>query len=98
MRPYLYIMLVTFDLSIFKLFKNALIFAIIGAKRNIPALIGASLVVFINYMLVLLFIPVGISLILFISIGAVWYIFVYAAFPKIKEIMIDPYYETEEAN
>lgn len=54
--------------------------------------------VFINYMLVLLFIPVGISLILFISIGAVWYIFVYAAFPKIKEIMIDPYYETEEAN
>ena len=64
----------------------------------IMLVIGASLVVFIKYMLVLLFIPVGISLILFISIGAVWYIFVYAAFPKIKEIMIDPYYETEEAN
>lgn len=98
MRPYLYIMLVTFDLSIFKLFKNALIFAIIGAKRNIPAFIGASLLIFINYMLVMVFIPVGISLILFISIGTVWYIYVYAAFPKIKEIMIDPYYETEEEN
>lgn len=96
MRPYLYTMLVTFELSIFKLFKNALIFAVIGAKRNIPGLLGAAVVVFLNYFLIGLFLPLGITLPLVITVGAVWYIMVYAAYPKIKSVMIDPYYKDEE--
>lgn len=95
MRPYLYIMMVTFDLSIFKIFKNAFIFAIIGAKRNIPALIGALAVLVFNYALLMVFAPLGICMPLFITVGAVWYIFVYAAFPKIKQVMIDPYYDDD---
>ena len=95
MRPYLYLMLVTFDLSIFKLFKNALIFAIIGAKRNIPAFVGAALVIAVNWFLLGVFAPLGVCMPLFITLGAVWYIFIYAAFPKIKEIMIDPYYDDD---
>lgn len=98
MRPYLYTMLVTFELSIFKLFKNALIFAVIGAKRNIPALLGAAVIVFANYMLMGLFLPLGITLPLIITVGAVWYIMIYAAYPKIKEIMIDPYYKTDSVD
>lgn len=95
MRPYLYLMLVTFDLSIFKLFKNALIFAVIGAKRNIPAFFGAALVIAVNWFLMGIFLPLGVCMPMFITVGAVWYICIYAAFPKIKEIMIDPYYDED---
>ena len=92
MRPYLYTMLVTFELSTFKLFKNALIFAVIGAKRNIPALLGAAVIILLNYLLIGLFMPLG------ITVGDVWYIMIYAAYPKIKEIMIDPYYKSDAGN
>lgn len=98
MRPYLYTMLVTFELSTFKLFKNALIFAVIGAKRNTPALLGAAVIILLNYLLIGLFMPLGITLPLVITVGAVWYIMIYAAYPKIKEIMIDPYYKSDAGN
>lgn len=91
-------MLVTFELSTFKLFKNALIFAVIGAKRNIPALLGAAVIILLNYLLIGLFMPLGITLPLVITVGAVWYIMIYAAYPKIKEIMIDPYYNSDAGN
>ena len=45
MRFYIYLLLVTFDLSILKILKNALIFTALGIKRNIMAFIG--LIVFI---------------------------------------------------
>ncbi len=98
MRFYIYIMMVTFDLSIFKLFKNAMIFAFLGLKRNILALIGIVIVFLFNYFL--FFIPItralGIALPFVMTLGICTYIAAYAAWPKIKQIMIDPYYKDEE--
>ncbi|MBO5653382.1 MAG: hypothetical protein J6S44_04120, partial [Clostridia bacterium] len=48
MRAYSYIEIVTFDLSIYKILKNALIFAIVGFKRNACAMIGKVLLVFLT--------------------------------------------------
>ena len=101
MRVYLYLMLVTFDLSIYKMFKNGLIFVFIGIKRNIPAIIGMLLVIAFNVFIFIGFLPVGIVLPFVLTFSTCAYIGVYAAYPKIKEIMIDPYYnenseETEE--
>ncbi len=94
MRFYMYIMLVTFDLSIFKILKNSLIFTIIGFKRNFMAALGIIILVVLNLML--FFTPlqplaIVLPLVLTFSNGA--FMSTYAAWFKIKEIMIDPYEE-----
>lgn len=91
MRKYLYLMLVTFELSIPKLFKNALFFSLLGLGRNILSTIGCLLVVFVNWMLLVVFLPLGVILPLMITIGLLLFIDAYAAWPKIQSVMIDPY-------
>lgn len=97
MRIYIYLMLITFDLSIFKMFKNALFFTVLGVKRNILAFLGIVLVLMFNYLLLATFFPLGVLLPLVIVPSLCILIGVYAAFPKIKEIMIDPYYAETKA-
>ena len=96
MRVYIYLMLVTFDLSIYKMFKNGLIFSFIGLKRNVPAILGMLIVIAFNVFIFLGFLPVGIVLPFVLTFSTCAYIGVYAAYPKIKEIMIDPYYSENE--
>ncbi|MBQ8508656.1 MAG: hypothetical protein IJ493_02000 [Clostridia bacterium] len=96
MRFYIYILMVTFDLSILKILKNALIFSLVGFKRNIMATLGIAAMVLIVYTVMLLVFPVGILLAFAVLLGDCSFIACYAAFPKIKEIMIDPYYKEEE--
>ena len=97
MRYYIYLQMVTFDLKIFKIIKNSLIFSLLGFKRNILALLGvAVLVLFELFFLIgagglLLPFAVALPLILMISISSLMKIF--AAYFKVKELMIDPYYE-----
>ncbi len=98
MRYYIYIMLVTFKLSIFKMLKNAFIFTLLGFKRNFMATVGIVFVVCANFALAMMFMPLGIALPFFITVSLCQFMSVYAAWPKIKEIMIDPYYVDGEAN
>ncbi len=100
MRYYIYLMMVTFDLSLRKLFKNAMLFAFLGFKRNILAFIGIAVVAVLNFIL-FTFAPLmalGLALPLVITTGICTYIAAYAAWPKIKEIMIDPYYKDEQTS
>jgi len=97
MRIYIYLMLITFDLSIFKMFKNAMYFTVLGVKRNFMAFLGIVLVLMVNYLLLATFFPLGVILPLVIVPSLCIFIGIYAAFPKIKEIMIDPYYAKTEA-
>lgn len=93
MRVYIYLMLVTFKLGTFKLFKNAFIFTFAGMKRNILGLIGMILAVGINVFLFFVFMPLGAILPFVLTVAVCGYIGTYAAYPKIKEVMIDPYYD-----
>lgn len=95
MRPYIYLMLITFDLSIKKMFKNAVYFTALGIKRNLVALVGTIVVLAVNYFFFAVYIPIGIILPFIIVPSLMWFIGVYAAYPKIKEIMIDPYYNED---
>ena len=98
MRYYIYMMMVTFDLKLTKLFKNAMIFAFLGFKRNILAFIGIAIVSLIN-LLIFSFGPLmalGIALPFVVTMGICTYIAAYASWPKIKEIMIDPYYKDQD--
>jgi uncharacterized membrane protein YesL len=91
MRFYIYLLTLTFDLKIRQIFKNALIFAFLGFKRNFLACVGIILTLIINFYIMWLYTPIGIVLPLIITVGLCMFMATYAAWPKIKEIMIDPY-------
>lgn len=90
MRFYVYILIVTFDLKLIKVLKNALIFALVNIKRNLAAVVGIVCMVLFNYYLMLLFFPVGIMFPFVILFSGTAFMGTYAAWPKIKELMIEP--------
>ncbi len=92
-RMYIYPMMVTFDMPMIKLVKNGMLFAILGIKRNIMVLLGTIAVVAIQFLLLGVVLPVAVMLPVLITFGLLWYMCIYGAYPKIKEIMIDPYYK-----
>lgn len=97
MRYYIYVQMVTFKLSVFKIIKNSLIFSLLGLKRNLCATLGIVLCVLLELMFLFgtggILIPFAIAAPLAILFSAMAYMKVYAAYFKIKEVMIDPYYE-----
>ena len=95
-RFYIYIIMVTFDLPILKILKNSFIFAVLGIKRNIMALLGMALVLFLTAGIFSMFIPLGIIIPFVILFSTCAYMSAYAAYPKVKQYMIDPYYVEEE--
>jgi uncharacterized membrane protein YesL len=96
MRPYIYIMTVTFDLSVFKILKNAFIFTLVGFKRNIVALLACVAVWIIDYLIMMVIFPIGIILPVLFLISLTTFMGIYAAYPKVKEVMIDPYYVSDD--
>ena len=93
MRLYIYIMIVTFDLKLIKILKNAAFFAILGFKRNVMALIATAIIGILTAGLMLYLLPLGIMIPFLFLFSLLEFIGVYAAYPKIKEVLIDPYYE-----
>ena len=90
MRPYIYLMIFTFNLSVGKIIKNAFYFIVLGVKRNFACLLFTVLVVVINFALFRMFMPIGIILPFVITFALIDMIGVYCAFPIVKKYMIDP--------
>ncbi len=97
MRPYMYIQMVSFKMSVFKMFKNSLIFSLLGIKGNFVSLIGVILLILAELMFMFgtggLLVPVAVAAPLAILISTMAYVKVFPAYYKIKEVMIDPYYK-----
>ena len=95
MRSYIYIQMVTFKLSVFKMIKNALIFSLLGIKRNILSLIGCAILIVLEIMFLFglggLLMPLAIGLPLLMMLSTMAYMKVFAAYFKIEEVMIIPY-------
>lgn len=95
MRYYIYVQMVTFNLSVFKILKNSLIFSLLGFKRNLVAFLGILAGILIELICVIgaggILLPFGIALPFIILFSTFAYMKVYAAYFKIKEVMIDPY-------
>ncbi len=95
MRYYIYVQMVTFKLSVFKMLKNSLIFTLVGLKRNIMALLGIILGIFFEVLFLFgtagVLVPLAVAAPLAIMFSTFAYMKVYASYFKIKEIMIDPY-------
>ena len=94
--------MITFDLSIYKILKNSLIFALLGFKRNFLALVGILALIVVNYGFFMwlggILMPLGIAMPFIILFSAGSYIASFASYFKIKEIMIDPYMSDESSD
>ena len=94
MRPYIYLMMITFEMKLRKMFKNALIFSALGIKRNLMAGLGILLLLALHVLLMILLLPeVIITVILPIVyiFAAIGFITAYAVYPVIDRSMIAPY-------
>lgn len=95
MRRYIYLQMVTFDLPIKKQIKNAFIMAFVGIKRNILALLGSACLLILELLCLFSFggalLSVGVILPLIALFSHMDFMFTFAAYYKIKELMIDPY-------
>lgn len=93
MRYYMYLQLITCEMSIGKILKNSLILTALGFKRNIVGLIGAiAFVVILLYAYILLPQFTIILLCMFVF-SFLTYIGVYCSYPILKRYVIDPYYD-----
>ena len=96
MRFYVYTMMVTFDLKFFRILKNAAIFTLIGFGRNLLMFFGCVMLVMFTVWLGTLFVPLAVISIFMVLFSGCAYMGMYAAWPKIKKYMIDPYYKKSE--
>lgn len=102
MRFYLYHLLITFNLSNFKILKNSLIFSVLGIKRNVMAVLGIVLLLVIHLFFILWLLPSGITIPLVLPFVYIFAIFgfmtTYAAYPIIDRYMIEPYQVSSETS
>ena len=94
MRFYTYLMMVTFDMKLSKIFKNALIFVMLGIGRNLMAVLGMALLVGFFGALIIFLLPMKLAVVLILPflclLAFCGFMYTYAAYPVIKKNMIDP--------
>jgi len=92
MRHYTYQLAVTFEIGIFAILRNSLIFAIAGLWRNIFVAI-----VIICMALVILMIPIAEVILLPIIAFSFWgFLSVFTCYPVVKRYMLDPIIKEQE--
>lgn len=93
MRFYIYLQLVTCEMKIGKIIKNAFLLTALGIKRNLIGLFGAILAVIVYIYIYLLLPQAAIVLFAMFMFSLLTYIGVYCAYPVFKKYVVDPYYE-----
>ncbi len=93
MRFYIYLQLVTCEMKIGKILKNAFLLTALGFKRNLLGLFAAIVFAFI-YVYIFVLLPQFAVIMFFVfAIAFLTYIGVYCAYPVLKKYVIDPYYD-----
>ena len=95
MRFYIYTITITFDLSVYKIFKDAFLLTFLGIKRNLLGLLGIFVLLALSFYLCILYIPVGVMMPIILTLALAMFIAGYASYPVIKKYMIDPFYQDE---
>ncbi len=90
MQYYIFVMLITFNLSIKQLLKNALIFSIAGLTRNLVITLFSGLLIYLVYEL-----PIACVFVPFILLSTIGLIINFGVWPLIKRVMIP---EDDEGN
>lgn len=99
MQYYIPLMIITFDLSLKQIYKNALIFAIVGLWRNILLTAVFGVILFLNYFLYYLYpLPVlliGGFLVLCLAFSVSSFFINFTVYPLIEKLMIKPVLQPE---
>jgi uncharacterized membrane protein YesL len=96
MRPYMYTMIVTFNLRFREMLKNALIFSVVGLIRNVLSTALGVLLIwgsirFVKYTYALIIpMEITIPLCLLVIPFTIHFISIFLTYPVIKKYMIDP--------
>lgn len=98
MRFYIYTVMITFKLSIFKIIKNSFILAILGFKRNILAFLGVFVLIYLSLMIFFSIPSIGIMLPVIITLSIGMFMCGYASYPVINKYMIAPFYGDSNEN
>lgn len=88
MHYYVFVMLVTFDLSLKNIYKNAMIFAFLGLGRNLLITVCIAAVMIITFLL-----PILSFLLIFITLSTVGFLISFAVWPLVKKYLIDTHPE-----
>lgn len=86
---YVYLLIITVDLKLTQIYKNALILAILGLKTNLITTFFVALIVVPTF----LFYPISLIFIIVIIPALVDFIICFNSFQYIKKFCIDPYYD-----
>ncbi|TCL42971.1 YesL family protein [Harryflintia acetispora] len=92
MNFYMYTMIVTFDMKLPAMLKNAFIFAVIGV---VPNLVSLLVVGGITVALVLFF-PISLLFVIVIALSTMCFVVTFNAYPRIEKHMIIPYMKEHE--
>lgn len=90
MRFYTYLLIVTFDIKLFKVFKHALLFAVLGIKRNALGILAIVMFAAVNYLILSISVPLGLALPFVYFISVMEFTKAYCAYPNIEKYMILP--------
>jgi uncharacterized membrane protein YesL len=86
MSYYIYVMMITFKLTLKQLYKNSFIFAVLGIGRNILVTILLAAIIFLHA----LFYPISLFFVPFFSLSFIGLIISFSSWPMLKKYMIDP--------
>ncbi len=92
MRSYIYLILITFDMKLSKVLKNAFLLTFLGWKRSLLCILTSAATILISFFIYMLLPYFGILLPFVFTFGFLIYTGVYFAYPIIEKYMIEPYY------
>lgn len=87
MTFYVFLMIVTLDLKLRLIMKNAAILSIVCLKTNFFTLLFVAIIVFVSY----LFLPISMLVFIFITPALIGFIVCFNSYQGIKKYAIDPY-------
>ncbi len=95
MRSYIYLQMVTFDLNMRQIIKNAFYLVSLNFLRNLVSVVALAAVLFLEYYFFAsgLLLMVSIILPVLILVSLCNYISVYCIWPGVKKYISDPYYK-----
>lgn len=98
MKYYIWVMMITFDLSIKALYRNSFYLVLLNIKNNL-IVGGVCLAYYVLLVFVVLMLPYSITIVIEFLLTVMFFpgfkhlLVQYMVFPSVKKHMIDPYYE-----
>lgn len=98
---YIPVMIITLDLNLKQIYRNALIFAVLGLWRNLMLTIIFAVLFLANFIAFFTQMPllvlIALTLIILIAFSFMSYLINFAVYPLIEKMIIKPYYEKQNA-